>query len=150
MSVSIVDAATYYENCKVEDTARGTIEEKVIKSVQSAADSAIRRKVENEVRAERELARRKKVQEWEIAKANKDSLLATLDKFEKMARDLDRARSLRLLIDEAAASHASAPAELVENLELMAQMANWLDPLVRAPWPEVDAVGDRNPFGSFW
>lgn len=150
MSVSIIDAATYYENCKVEDTARGTIEDKVKKSIQSAADSAIRRKVENEVRAERELARRKKAQEWEIAKANKDLLLATLAGFEKMAKDLDRARSLRRLIDDVAASHASAPAELVQNLELMAQMANWLDPLVRAPWPEVDAVGDRNPFGSFW
>lgn len=150
MSASIVDAATYYESCKVEDTARGTVEDKVKKAVQSAADSAIRRKVENEVRAERELARRKKAKEWEIAKANKDSLLATLAGFEKMAKDLDRARSLRRLIDDVAASHASAPAELVENLELMAQMANWLDPLVRAPWPEVDAIGDRNPFGSFW
>ena len=150
MFASIVDASTYYESCKVEDTARGTIEDKVKKAIQSAADSAIRRNIENEVRAEREAARRKNAQEWEAAKANKDSLLATLDKFEKMARDLERARSLRRLIDEAAASHASAPAELVENLELMAQMANWLDPLVRAPWPEVDAVGDRNPFGSFW
>ena len=63
MSVSIVDAVTYYENCTVEDTARGTIEAKVKKSVQSAADSAIRRKVESEVRAERELARRKAIAE---------------------------------------------------------------------------------------
>jgi hypothetical protein len=150
MSLSIVDAATYYENCKVEDTARGTIEDKVKKSVQSAADSAIRRKVENEVRAERELARRKKAQEWEIAKANKDALLATLAGFEKVAKNLDRARSLRRLIDDVTASRTSAPVELVENLELMARMADWLDPLVKAPWPEVDSVGDRNPFGSFW
>lgn len=150
MSVSIVDAVTCYENCKVEDTTRGTIEDKVKKSVQSAADSALRRKVENEVRAERELARRTKAQEWEIAKANKDSLLATLAGFERMAKDLDRARSLRRMIDDVVASHASAPGYLVENLELMVQMANWLDPLVKAPWPEVDAVGDRNPFGSFW
>jgi hypothetical protein len=150
ISVSIVDAATYYESCKVEDTARGTIEEKVKKAAQSAADSAIRRNIENEVRAEREAARRKKAQEWGAAKANKDSLLAKLAEFEKMANDLDRARSLRRLMNDVEASQASAPIGLFENLELMARMADWLDPLVKAPWPEVDSVGDRNPFGSYW
>lgn len=147
---SIVDAATYYESCKVEDTARRKIEDKIKKVVQSAADSAIRRNIENEVRAEREAARRKKTQEWEAAKANKDSLLATLAEFEKIARDLDRARSLRRLMNDVETSQASAPAELVKNLELMARMADWLDPLVKAPWPEIDSVGDRNPFGSYW
>ncbi|UUZ48491.1 hypothetical protein LP420_38075 [Massilia sp. B-10] len=58
----------------------------------------------NELRAERELVRRKKAQEWEAAKANKDKLLATLAGFEKMAKDLDRTRSLRRLIDEITAS----------------------------------------------
>lgn len=147
---SIVDAASYYESCKVEDTPRGTIEVKVKKAVQSAADSAIRRNVENEVRAERELARRNKAQEWEVAKANKDLLLATLAGFEKIANNLDRARSLRRLMDDIAANQNSAPVELVKNLELMARMADWLDPLVKAPWPEFDSVGDRNPFGSIW
>lgn len=66
-----------------------------------------------------------------------------------MAKDLDRARSLRRFIDEVAASPA-APAELVGSLELMALMADWLDPLVKAPWPEVDCVGDKNPFGGLW
>lgn len=146
---SIVDAATYYESCKVEDTPRGTIEVKVKKAVQSAADSAIRRNIENEVRAERERARRKKTQEWEAAKANKDSLLAKLTAFEKMAKDLDRARSLRRFMDEIAASPA-AQAELVGSLDLIALMADWLDPLVKAPWPEVDSVGDRNPHGGIW
>jgi hypothetical protein len=147
---SIVDAATYYESCKVEDTARGTIEVKVKKAVHSAADSAVRRNVENEVRAERELTRRKKAKEWDAAKANKDSLLAILAGFEQMARDVDRARSLRRLMNGVEANQASAPVELVKNLDLMARMADWLDPMVRAPWPEVDAVGDRNPFGNLW
>lgn len=113
MSVSIVDAATYYESCKVEDTARGTLEDRVKKAVQSAADSAIRRNIENEVRAEREAARRKKAQQWEAAKANKDSLLATLAGFEQMARDLDRARSLRRLMNNVEASQVVALIGLV-------------------------------------
>lgn len=146
---SIVSASSYYDSCKVEDTARGTIEFKVHKAVRSVADAAIRRNVENEVRAERELARRAKAQEWDAAKANKDALLAQLESFEKNAKDLDRARSLRRLIDEIAASKA-APEELAGSLELMALMANWLDPLVNAPWPEVDGVGDKNPHGSLW
>lgn len=99
------------------------------------------------MRAERELARRKKAQKWEVAKKNKDALLAQHIAFEKMAKDLDRARSLRRFMDEIAASKA-APAELVVNLKLMALMADWLGPLVMAPWPEVDSVGDKNPYGS--
>ena len=146
---SIVDAATYYESYKVEDSVRGTIEVKVKKAVRWVANDAIRRNVEKEVRAERELARRKKAQEWDTAKANKDALMAKLTAFEKMAKGLDRARSLRRFMEEIAASKA-APAELVDSLALMAVMADWLDPLVKAPWPEVDGVGDRNPHESLW
>lgn len=146
---SIVEAGTCYERYKVEDTVRGTIEVKVRKAVHWVADAALRRNVENEVRAERELARRVKAQAWEAEKANKDALLAALAGFEKMAKDLDRSRSLRRLMEEIVASPA-APAELVGRLELMALMADWLDPLVKAPWPEVDGVADRNPHGSLW
>jgi hypothetical protein len=144
---SIVDAATYYESYKVEDTVRGTIEVKMRKAIRWVADAALRYNVEKELRAERELARRMKAQDWEMAKKNKDALLAQLTSFEKLSKDLDRARSLRRFIDEIAASN-SAPAELVRNLELMKLMANWLDPLVKAPWPEVDGIGERNPHGS--
>ncbi|MEN3278560.1 MAG: hypothetical protein V7631_4350 [Massilia sp.] len=146
---SIVDAATYYESCKLEDTARGNIETKVKKAVCSVGDTAIRRNVESALREERALIRRKKAQDWEVAKKNKEALLAQLAAFEKLSKDLDRARSLRRFIDEIATSKG-APAELVRALELMALMADWLDPLVKAPWPEVDAVAENNPFGSGW
>lgn len=81
-----------------------------------------------------------------LPRANKDALLAQLIAFEKMARDLDRTRSLRRFMGEIVASKA-APAELVGSRELMALMANWLDP---APWPEVDGVAESNPYGSLW
>lgn len=87
------------------------------------------------MRKKRELVRRRKSQEWDVAKAHKDALLAQLTAFEKMAKDLDRARSLRRFMDEIAASK-SVPAELAGSLELMALMADWLDPLVKARWPE--------------
>ena len=126
----IVDVTTNYESCKVEDTVRGTIEVKVRKSVHWVADAAFRRNVENEVRAERELDRRKKAQEWDVAKKNKDALLAQLIAFEKVAKDLDRARSLRRFVDEIAAGKA-APAELLGSLELMALISGWLDLLMK-------------------
>lgn len=50
----------------------------------------------------------------------------------ELAKDLDRARSLRRLMDEIAASKA-APEKLVGSLELMGLMADWLDPMVMAP-----------------
>lgn len=114
------------------------------------SDSAFRRQVENEVRAEREQMRRKSTEEWEVAKAYKDSLQGQLGEFEKMAKDLDRARSLRRLVDDVLADQATAPAELVSCIELIAHMADWLDPLVKATWPEIDSVGDKNPFKNFW
>lgn len=79
-----------------------------------------------------------------LPKANKGALLAQLVSFEKMAKGLDRARSLRRFTDEIVASNA-APAELVGILELMALVAEWRDPLVKAQWPEVDGVAERNP-----
>lgn len=146
---SIVDATTYYETHKTEDTARGTIEEKVKKAVRSAENIAFRRNVERQLQAERELIRRKKAQEWEAAKVKKDALLAMLAGFEKMASDLIRARSLRQLIEEIE-NTTTAPEELMSNLELMKSMADWLDPFVRAPWAEVDGVSDKNPYGGLW
>lgn len=72
-----------------------------------------------------------------------------LNAFKKMATDLDRTRSLRRFMKEVVASKV-APAELVGSLELMALMADWLDPLVKVTWPEVDGVGEKNPHGSLW
>jgi hypothetical protein len=146
---SIVDAATYYETYKTEDTARGAIEEKVRKAVRSAEDIAFRRHVDRQLQAERELIRRKKAKEWEAAKVKKDALLTTLANFEKMAKDLDRARSLRRLREEIART-AAAPAQLPDSLELLALMADWLDPLLKTPWPEIDTVPDKNPYGGTW
>ena len=91
------------------------------------------------------MARRKKAQEWEAAKTNKDALLAQVTALEKMATDPDRARSFRRFMDKIAASPATS-AELIDSLELMALMQDWLDPLVKAPWPGgADEVGDKNP-----
>jgi hypothetical protein len=60
-----------------------------------------------------------------------------------MATDLDRGRSICRFMDEIAVSK-TAPAELVDRLELMALMADWLDPLAKAPWPEVDGLGHES------
>ncbi|MFM9433545.1 hypothetical protein ACFDR9_000586 [Janthinobacterium sp. CG_23.3] len=141
--------ATYYESYKAEDTVRGTIDVKIRKAVRWVEDPAIRRKVEMEVRAERESSRRMKGAEVGGCKGEQGRLLAQLVSFEKMAKGLDRARSLRRFTDEIVASNA-APAELVGRLELMALMADWLHPLVKEPWPDVDGVGDRKPYGGLW
>ena len=84
-----------------------------------------------------------------VANAHKDLLLKQFASLEQMATDLDRARSICRLMGAIAASR-SAPSELLGSLELMALMAEWRDPLVKAPWPEVDEAGERNPHGSLW
>lgn len=59
-----------------------------------------------------------------------------------MAKDLGCFLLLRRLIGEIAASK-TALADLVCSPELLALMADWLPPLVKAPWSEVDGIGDR-------
>ena len=68
--------------------------------------------------------------------------------FEQMSKDLDRAESLRRFRDRVKA-HPSPPAELIGSLEQLTLMADWLDPLIKAPWPGVDDVGEKNPHGSY-
>jgi hypothetical protein len=49
----IVDAATYYDSYKIQDTVRRTIDVKIRKAVQRVDDAVLRNNVEKEVRAER-------------------------------------------------------------------------------------------------
>jgi hypothetical protein len=149
LQVAIVDVHGYYERYKIWDSSRGTIELKIRNSLGDAEACSLRFKLARELSAEREGLRREKAQSWEAAKENKNKLLSQLATFEAMAKDLDRARSLRRLIDEVKAANA-APMQLKESIEMMALMANWLDPLVKAPWPGVDNIGEKNPFGSAW
>lgn len=134
---------------RIKDSVRGTVEVKLRKAVRAVDDATLRRNIENEVRADPKSGRRRNSQEWNVANAHKDLLLKQFASLEQMATDLDRARSICRLMGAIAASRW-APAELLGSLELMALMADWLDPMVKAPWPEVDGVGDKNPHGGLW
>jgi hypothetical protein len=147
LQLCIVDVQRYYERYKIHDSSRGTIELKMRKVLAEAEEGVLRRKLEREIWNEREEARRAKARDWESTKENKNKLLAKLALVETMAKDLDRARSIRRFIAEVDATK-DAPPELLEGRELMTLMADWLDPLVKAHWPGVDGVGDKNPFGS--
>jgi hypothetical protein len=149
LQASIVDAARYYERYKIQDSARGAIELKIRKVLVEAEDTTLRWKLGRELGAKRELQRKENAQNWERLNETKNKLLTQLAMFETMAKDLERARTLRRFIDEIEANEC-APPELQENIALMALMANWLDPLVKAPWPGVDGIGEKNPYGSIW
>lgn len=112
-------------------------------------EQSLRSKLERDIAQQRELDRRMKSEEWEQRKAEKDALLNRLAGFEKMAHDLDRAESLRRLGERIRAS-SSAAGGLDASLEQLTLMANWLDPLVKAAWPEVDEVPGKNPYASRW
>ena len=139
----------YYERYKIHDSARGSIEHKIRKTLRDAEEASLRWKVSHDLGVEREQDRIAKARHWELAKEVKDNLLSKLAKFEALAKNLDRARSLRRFMTEIE-SNTSVQPELRESLELMALMANWLDPLVAAPWPEVDDIGEKNPYGGVW
>lgn len=62
-----------------------------------------------------------------------------------MAKDFDRARSLRRYMEKIAASN-TAPPELIYSLALLAFIAHCFDPLVTPLWPEVDTIGGALSF----
>lgn len=149
LHVGIFNANGYFECYKMEDTASATIENKVQKAVLWIENDTLRRHVRATVYAERAREQRAKIEAWEQRKANKEQLLAKLATFESMSKDLDRAESLRRLRDRILAQ-PGVSVELTESIEQLTLMADWLDPLVKAAWPEVDDVGDKHPDSGLW
>lgn len=148
LKLSVYGLKSAYEIAKIEDTSTKPIEVKVFGFAQRLEAKSLEHKIEAELRHQRELERQRRVEIWEDRKSIKDALLAKLESFERMTRNLDRAESLRRLAAKIDDSATAAPS-LKMDVDLIMKMANWIDPLVREPWPEVDDVSDRNPH-SYW
>lgn len=147
--LAVVSVVSYYDYQKTQDTPASQIEAKLLKLLRRLEEQSLRSKLEQDIAQQRELDRRRKSEEWERRRARKDALLNRLAAFEKMARDLDRAESLRRL-GARMRNSASASVELAADLAQLSLMANWLDPLIEAAWPEVDEVPEKNPHESRW
>jgi hypothetical protein len=148
ITLSVVSVVSYYEYQKTEDTPSSRIEAKLAALVTRFEEAALRRKVEADIQAERTRARERRSQEWRAQKEAKDQLLKTLARLEDMARNLDRAESLRRLKVKLEA-YSGPRTNLCDELELLTKLADWLDPTTHAPWPGIDDVPDHNPYGHF-
>lgn len=144
ITLSVVSVVSYYEYQKTEDTPSSRIEAKLAALVTRLDEQALRRKVEADISAERAQARERRSQEWRTQKEAKDKLLKTLADFEAMARNLDRAESLRRLRVKLEASGLRT--NLCEELDLLTKLADWLDPTTHESWPGIDDVPDQNPY----
>lgn len=148
ITVSVVSVLSYYEYQKTEDTLSSRIEAKLAALVTRLEEAALRRKVEADIQAERARERERRAHEWRAQKETKDKLLKDLARLEDMAKNLDRAESLRRLTVKLEA--CSGPrTNLCEELELLTKLADWLDPTTHEPWPGIDDVPDQNPYGLF-
>jgi len=146
--LSVVSVVSYYECQKTEDTPSSRIEAKLAALVIRLEEAALRRKVDGDIQAERARERERRSNAWRAQKEAKDKLLQTLARLEEIARNLDRAESLRRLKAKLD-SCGSFRADLCEELDLLTKLAEWLDPSTHAPWPEIDDVPDKNPYGFF-
>jgi hypothetical protein len=145
---SIIRVGSHYETQKTEDTSSSKVEDKLNSLILRLEELSLRRKVELEIRHEKELECQRLTKIWTAQKAHKDALLRQLTIFETMAKNLDRAESLRRLAEKTR-HQAIVPAALSTNLELLALMADWLDPLIGQHWPDVDDVPENNPHRSW-
>lgn len=146
--LSVVSTISSYEHQKAEDTSTSRIEAKLPALVARLEEAALRCKVQADMVAERVRERERLSHEWQMRKEVKDAFLQKLAGLEEMARNLDRAESLRRLKTRLEA-FADRRTDLCRDLELLTKLADWLDPSTHAPWPEIDDVPDRNPYGRY-
>jgi hypothetical protein len=144
--MSIVGTISSYEHQRTEDTSASRVEARLSSLITRLEAEALRCKVQADMYAERARERERLSREWQTRKEAKDKFLFRLAGFEDMAKNLDRAKSLRRL--KARLETSMDPGAVPrEDLELLARLVDWLDPSTHAPWPGVDDVPDRNPYG---
>jgi DNA repair ATPase RecN len=148
MRLSVVSTISSYEHHKVEDTSSSRVEAGLPALVARLEEAALRRKVQAEIWAERARERERLSRDWQTRKEAKDKLLHRLGNLEEMAKNLDRAESLRRLKAKLEAS-AGLRSDIFEVLELLTKLADWLDPLTHTPWLGIDDVADRNPYSVY-
>jgi hypothetical protein len=147
LTIAVHRVAYRYETAVITDTRNTVIDDKIIHLAERIEDIALRSKVQSEMQQEVQQENKRLTQIWEERKASKDALLKELDSFEKLARNLDRAESLRRLaakINEM----PTVPTALAAKRDRMLLMAAWLDPVVAQHWPEVDDVPAYPPHVS--
>ena len=150
IKLSVVSTISSYEHQKAEDTSTSQIEAKLPALVARLEEAALRCKVQADMFAERARERERLSREWQTRKEAKDKFLQKLASLEEMAKNLDRAESLRRLKIKLEAS-AGLRTDLCQDLdlELLEKLADWLDPSTHAPWPEIDDVPDKNPYNRY-
>jgi len=146
--LSVVSTISSYEHQKAEDTSTSRIEAKLPALVARLEETALHSKVRADMFAERARERERLSREWQTRKEIKDKFLQKLAGLEELAKNLDRAESLRRLKIKLDASAGLLP-DLCPDLELLTTLADWLDPSTHAPWPGVDDVPDKNPYGWY-
>ena len=97
LQLLVYRVACSYEVAKTEDTVHTTIEDKIFALIKRVEALSLTKKIEEQLRHEKQLERDRKTKIWEAQKAQKDALLKQLEAYEQMARNLDRAESLRRL-----------------------------------------------------
>ena len=133
------------DRTKVSDRKNGIrleeqLNEIVVLIVSEAARQKRQRQValENKIKAEQEMR-----EHWERQRI-RDGQLRLLDKLEQQATKWERAERLRAYADsmeKLAIEHGhdlGVDTAISERLEWIRHKADWLDPMIASPWPEVD------------
>ncbi len=138
-----------YEIAKVEDTSTTRIEDKLLKLAQKIEAIALSAKLDAELRNEREVARRQRSLVWKQEKSEKDRLLKKIESLEQLAKNAERAESLRAFAGRISQA-PNAPAMLKDDITVLLNVADWLDPLINKHWPEIDDVPDHDPYVGWY
>lgn len=145
LTIAIRRVAFQYEEAVATDTRNTKIEDKILHLAERLEDIALRSKVRSDMQREIQQENKRLAQIWEDQKAIREAQLKELEAFEKHARNLDRAESLRRLAAKIGES-PTVPSALAAKRDRILLMADWLDPVIARRWPEVDGVPTYRPF----
>lgn len=123
----------------VSDGKRQRVEDKLAELPELVWRRASQLQVEQELRDEEHARWRARWEAAERRQAIRQQNLERLKNVEALAERLDRANRLRVYADKLAASHPAHPDTVEAEVAWIRRAANWLDPLVRSRWPEVDS-----------
>jgi hypothetical protein len=136
-----------YDRRKISDRKSGKrLEDDLNGLIVAIVEEAVRQRRQRQVAQENKLRIQQEIKEhWERQRL-RDAQLERLKRIEKEASEWERAERLRTFAKayEARAVECghdlTQASDISELIAWMRDKADWLDPMIKAPWPEVDNV----------
>jgi hypothetical protein len=135
LTLKVLDAIGKWSRWEIKDGASRPIEDRLLSIPDRLLELAIERKLIWEERKQEQVASEERQRLARQQQQLKEAALKQLETVEKQAKDWQRAQLLRSYAESIA--DQGGPSESVAWIQ---NAADWLDPMTRKHWPDVDGT----------